>query len=288
MKKALFLYNTQSGRGRAGQTAESVKSIFHEYGYELLPREIRFGENPFDGCETVDLAVAAGGDGTVNYVVNRMKERGLDIPLGVVPSGTANDFARALGLSKNPLTAARQIAGGVVDRVDCGRVNGLYFVNVFSFGIFTTTSQHTSDDTKHRIGKLAYVIEGVREVRTLHPVPLTVKADGRAFDFNSLMVLVFNGETAGGFRLARGGSIRDGQFDCLLLERRNFLLSALAMGRYLLGGSPRSVCRLKVRELEIASPVNEPTDVDGQPGAEFPLHVECLAGALRVMVPRKA
>ncbi len=99
-------------------------------------------------------------------------------------------------------------------------MNGLYFVNIFSFGIFTTTSQRTPDERKHKIGKLAYIIEGVKEFRAMHAVPLQIEADGEAFDFNSLMVLVFNGETAGGFRLARRSSIKDGLFDCLMLEKR--------------------------------------------------------------------
>ena len=243
-------------------------------------------ETPFDGNEQIDLMVVAGGDGTVNYVVNAMKNKGLDIPLGVIPAGTANDFAGALGMSHQPLEAARQIASGAVDRVDCGCVNGLYFVNIFSFGIFTTTSQRTPDQRKHKIGKLAYLIEGVKELRAMHAVPLKVVADGQAFDFNSLMVLVFNGETAGGFRLARRSSIKDGLFDCIMLEKKNFLRSTLAMGRYLLRGNPKIVRHLQVRSLDIVSTVNEPTDVDGQKGAEFPLHIECIAGGLRIMCPR--
>lgn len=120
----------------------------------------------------------------------------------------------------------------------------------------------------------------------MHAVPLKVVADGQAFDFNSLMVLVFNGETAGGFRLARRSSIKDGLFDCIMLEKKNFLRSTLAMGRYLLRGNPKIVRHLQVRSLDIVSTVNEPTDVDGQKGAEFPLHIECIAGGLRIMCPR--
>ena len=121
----------------------------------------------------------------------------------------------------------------------------------------------------------------------MHAVPLQVVADGEAFDFNSLMVLVFNGETAGGFRLARRSSIKDGLFDCMMLEKKNFLRSTLAMGRYLLGGNPKIVRHLRARALDIVSTLNEPTDVDGQKGAEFPLHIECIAGGLRVMCPRE-
>lgn len=287
MKQAVFLYNTQSGKGKAARSVEAICTVFRAYGYEIEPRLIDFSANPFDGNETIDLMVVAGGDGTVNYVVNAMKRKGLDIPLGVIPSGTANDFARALGMSREPLEAARQIASGGVERVDVGCVNGLWFVNIFSFGIFTTTSQRTPDKRKHRIGKLAYIIEGVKEFRSMHAVPLEIEADGERFDLRSLMVLIFNGETAGGFHLARRSSIKDGLFDCILLEKKNFFRSMLAMCRYLAGGQPKIVRHLQARTIDIRSTVNEPTDVDGQKGAEFPLHIECIAGGLRIMCAKQ-
>jgi YegS/Rv2252/BmrU family lipid kinase len=288
MKSALLLYNPESGRGRIGKNLDRLVAVFRSYDYRLTPREIDFAHSPFDGGETPELIVVAGGDGTVNYVVNRMKQAGLNLPLGILPAGTANDFAKALGMSHDPLEAARQIILGEETPIDCGRVNGLYFVNIFSFGIFTTTSQRTPNERKHRIGKLAYLIEGVKEFRAMHAVPLKVVADGRSFDLNSLMVLVFNGETAGGFHLARHSSVRDGLFDVVMVEKRNLITSTLAMGHYLLGGNPRVVHRLRVQSLEIESTLNEPTDVDGQPGAEFPLHIECLPGELRIRCPKEA
>ena len=288
MKTAVFLYNPESGRGRVAREAEQIDEIFRTNGYRVIPHPIDFSVNPFEGHETIDLMVVAGGDGTVNFAVNAMKSKGLDIPLGVIPAGTANDFAGALGMSNELLEAARQIAAGSIDRVDVGRVNDLWFVNIFSFGIFTTTSQRTPNSRKHLMGKLAYIIEGVKEFRTIHAVPLEIVADGEHFDLRSLMALIFNGETAGGFRLARTSSIRDGLFDCILLEKKDFFRSTLAMGRYLLGGNPKIVRHFRARRIDIRSTVNEPTDVDGQPGAEFPLHIECMAGGLRVIVPNRA
>ena len=288
MKTAVFLYNPESGKGIIARNVGCISTIFQAYGYDVTPQRIDFTVNPFDGNETIALMVVAGGDGTVNYAVNAMKRKGLDIPIGVIPAGTANDFAGAVGMSRAPLEAARQIASGSVERVDCGRVNDLYFVNIFSFGIFTTTSQRTPDERKHKIGKLAYIIEGVKEFRTMHAVPLEIEADGERFDLRSLMVLIFNGETAGGFHLARRSSIKDGLFDCILLEKKNFFRSTLAMCRYLAGGSPKIVRHLRARRIDIRSSVNEPTDVDGQKGAEFPLHIECLAGGLRVMCAKQA
>ena len=285
MKDAVLLYNPQSGRGRIDFRIEELCTVFRAYGYDIRPQQIDFAANPFDGNETISLMVVAGGDGTLNFALNAMKRKGLDIPLGVIPAGTANDFAGALGMSRRPLEAARQIAAGREERIDCGRVNDLYFVNIFSFGIFTTTSQRTPDGIKHRIGKLAYIVEGVREVSSMHAVPLEIEADGERFDLRSLMVLIFNGETAGGFRLARRASIKDGLLDCILLEKRDLIRSTLAMGQYLLGGNPKIVRHLQARRIEIRSTVNEPTDVDGQPGAEFPLHIECVPGGMRILCP---
>ena len=286
MKQALFLYNPQSGTGRIERKVTDIVAIFQQHGYRLEPLRIDFTQNPFAGREEIDLVVVAGGDGTVNFTLNRMKEKELDIPIGVIPAGTANDFAGAIGMSKDPLKAAEQIATGEIIRVDCGKVNDIYFVNIFSFGLFTTTSQRTPDEQKHRWGKLAYIAEGIKELRRMRKIPLEIRADGEHFSLDTLIALIFNGETAGGFRLARRSSIQDGHFECLLLEKRNFLHACWTMVHYLLGGDPKAIRHLHVRELEIHSTVNELTDVDGQRGAEFPLSVHCLEGALRIQCHR--
>lgn len=286
MKQALFLYNPQSGTGRIERKVTDIVDVFQRNGYRLEPLRIDFTQNPFVGREEIDLVVVAGGDGTVNFILNRMKEKELDIPIGVIPAGTANDFAGAIGMSKDPLKAAEQIATGEIIRVDCGKVNDIYFVNIFSFGLFTTTSQRTPDEQKHRWGKLAYIAEGIKELRRMRKIPLEIRADGEHFSLDTLIALIFNGETAGGFRLARRSSIQDGHFECLLLEKRNFLHACWTMVRYLLGGDPKAIRHLHVRSLEIHSTVNELTDVDGQRGAEFPLSVRCLEGALRIQCHR--
>ena len=284
--KVLLLYNVRAGRGRALSEIERAREVFTGSGLAAVCRKVEFDSNPFDGCEDADIAVVAGGDGTLNYVVNAMKSKGLDLALGVIPAGTANDFAGAIGMSRNAVEAARQIVGGREQRLDCGIVNGLYYVNIFSFGLFTTTSQRTPDSRKRRWGKLAYIAEGIKELRSLRPLPLHVSTDEGSFDADALMVLVFNGETAGGFRLARLASVRDGVFDLLLLERRNFAVTCLHMLRYLCGGTPSSVRTLQSSRIAITSAADGIlTDVDGQRGADFPLDIRCEQGGLRVITP---
>lgn len=293
MRKAVLLYNTQAGRGKIGRNVGRILAVFRDAGYDMRPKLIEFGENPFDGAEDVELAVVAGGDGTLNYVVNAMKRKDLSLTLGVIPAGTANDFAGALGMSRNIMKAARQIAGGTVEQIDCGKVeqigrgreNDIYFVNIFSFGIFTTTSQHTPEGLKHRIGRLAYLVAGMKDLRNLHSIPLTIATDSETFEYQTLMGLVFNGETAGRVPLARKSSLRDGVFDCLFLRKRNLIVSACDMLLYVLGIKTGAVKFLRTGTLTLTTNIKEDTDVDGQRGGEFPMRLKCLAGDLNVICP---
>ena len=155
-----------------------IKAIFKEAGIDIRPHRIDFSKNPLDGYEDSELVVICGGDGTVNYVVNAIKSKDLDPEIGIIPMGTANDFARAIGMNSNPITAAQQIAQGKVRRVDCGKVNDRYFVNILSFGVLTTTSQHTSDKEKHIVGRLAYLRTGFVDLLNMHSMPLNIRCNG--------------------------------------------------------------------------------------------------------------
>ena len=294
MKQAILLYNSQAGRGKIGRNLEQVVAIFRDAGYDITPVPLRFDGNPIKGYESVDLIVVAGGDGTLNYVVNALMRHSLSIPIGILPAGTANDFAGALGMSNNLQKAARQIAYGVVEPIDCGVVESIdradkheiYFVNIFSFGIFTTTSQHTPEELKHLMGRAAYMIEALKELKKVRGIPLTITADGDAFYYPTLMGLVLNGETAGRLPLARRSSLRDGVFDCLFLRKRDtVVLSAVDMMLYVLGVRTAAVKYLQASELTLVTPVSEDTDVDGQSGGRFPMKVCCLRGALNIVCP---
>ena len=286
-KSVLILYNVKAGRGRIRHKMDDIESLFVEAGWTPVPKMLRFGENPFDNLvDDFSLVVICGGDGTINYVVNAMRKSEKDFPIGIVPVGTANDFAGAIGMKKRALNAVRQIIAGHEERLDCGIVNGLYFVNIFSFGLFTTTSQHTPEHLKKQIGKAAYLIEGSKELHHREYIPLHIVHDGGQLDVESVMTLVFNGETAGRFPLARNASVRDGMLDCVLMRKCGTLDGAWAAVKYLVNGKANDeVIHIRTSKLSIASPLSPLTDMDGQPSAEFPLEIECLKGALRVIVP---
>lgn len=280
--KAILLFNTQAGKGRIERHIEAIVEIFRQAEIDIRPKRLDFERNPFDGDEDTELAVVCGGDGSINYVVNSMFKKGLDVTLGIIPTGTANDFAAALGMRRRVLRAAEQIAQGTERRVDCGCVNGNAFVNVLSFGVLTTTSQQATDLEKHLVGKLAYIRIGTRDLLTMHSIPLVARINGEEFITEAAMFLAFNGRSAGQFRLAPEAKIDDGQLDVLILRYDNMAKTCWSMMHYLVGGMPEAVNYIRTDKIELLCAQRERTDVDGQPGPDFPLSIECLPGALKI------
>lgn len=280
--KTLLLYNTASGRGRINNRVSEITALFSKAGYDVTPQKVVFSKNPFEGYEHIDLVVICGGDGTINFVINALKEKNLDPEIGIIPVGTANDFAYALGIKSDITGAAQQIINGKVRRVDCGKVNDNYFVNVLSFGVLTTTSQQTSDKEKHIIGRLAYLRTGFVDLLNMHSIPLSIKCNGEEHKFEAVMFLAFNGNSAGQFKLAPKASVDDGKFDILILDYDNKAKTFWNMVSYLINHASRAVHHFRTDKVELNCHTDERTDIDGQPGPKMPLSIECIAGALKI------
>ena len=169
MQPVCFLYNPTAGETVITEWLDTIISIYQRRGCTIVPYRLGFraGEPEL----IADLlghgyrhVLVAGGDGTVNYVVGIMKHHGIDLPVAVLPTGTANDFAGMLGVPGDISRACRAILDGEDQRVDLGVAGGERFVNVFSCGLFTDVSQKTPTVLKNNFGKLAYYFGGLGEL----------------------------------------------------------------------------------------------------------------------------
>lgn len=238
-----------------------------------------------------DAVVAVGGDGTLNEVVNGLVHEEDWPRLGVVPVGTANDFAVGLSLPTDLREALRTVATGHPYRVDVARVNGRCFINVSTGGFGAVATESAPAETKRRLGPLAYVITGVREFVDLRPVPGTFEADGEiVYDGDFLLFAVGNArQTGGGSMLTPRAEFGDGKLDLLIvpaLPRMDFiaLLPDLRAGTHL--NSP-DVRYLQAARIRVHSTQELNVNADGEPTRARTFDYELLDRSLEVMVPGK-
>jgi YegS/Rv2252/BmrU family lipid kinase len=168
--------------------------------------------------KAVDLIVIGGGDGTVSTAVSQLLK--LNRPFAVIPLGTANDFARTLGLPSDPLEAAKIALNGREHRIDVGLVNDRPYLNVASVGVASRVTELQSKELKRRWRVVAYAIGLMKAARNLQPFFVRLDLDGRpAWSGLVYQVSVGNGRFhGGGLVVADDAAIDDGKLDLYLIS----------------------------------------------------------------------
>jgi diacylglycerol kinase (ATP) len=243
--------------------------------------------------EGYDRIVVAGGDGTLNEVVNGLAE--VDgalarIPLGIVPLGTGNDFATALGVPEAPDAAADALLGATVATIDVGRVNGRTFLNVSAGGFIADVSDAVRPQLKTVLGKLAYLVGGAQVLLDYTPIGarVTRTAGGPAEDVSLLAFAVCNSRLIGGGRLiAPHAVIDDGWLDVCLIHAMP-TLEFIALLRRVSSGEhvdDDRVTYFRAQELELTFDRVIRLNTDGQVLEADRCRYQVLPGAARVLMP---
>lgn len=237
--------------------------------------------------DRVDAVIAVGGDGTVNEVVNGLV--GSDTPLGIVPLGTANDFARQAGIPMEDADHAMDIVlHGEPTAIDVGELNGRAFINVSTGGVGAEATAETDPGRKQKLGALAYAITGVKKLGGLRARRAFFHAPGFEHRGDYLLFAVGNGRsTGGGTLITPRADVRDGLLDvCIIdaLPRAEFARLVLLVKRGEHLGHP-AVRYLQVPELLIEASRPLAVNVDGEPVNARRLHYRALPAALRVFLP---
>jgi diacylglycerol kinase (ATP) len=292
--KVLFVYNVMSGSGTIRAKTDTVNEAFNRAGKlvtffrisqsnDMMLREIFAGGG-------YDTLVVAGGDGTINSVVNDMFHSGANMPLGIIPSGTSNDFAASLGITGSFSKCLDSIINHEPRYVDIAMLNNeRYFVGTCAGGIFVNVSYKTSNDFKRALGPTAYYIKALTEVGTFKPFKLEIKAgDGRIFEEEALLFFITNGSHAGGFtQLINKADINDGLMDIVIIkECLNVELVALffkAVTNNLL--DDKNVVHIKAEKCIVSSNKRIVLSVDGEKGDALPVDFEVVPDKLKIFFP---
>lgn len=239
-----------------------------------------------------DLVVAAGGDGTINEVVNGLATDFTRARLGIIPLGTGNDLARTLAIPPEPLEALRLLKTGSERSIDVVKIESvrgiIYGVNMAIGGFTGQMNEVLTDELKANWGPLAYLLGAAQVVPDLSTYTTTVTWDeGDVEEFVILNIAVANGRTAGGgLQVAPEAALDDGLLDVVIVCYTS-LLDVAAIGARFLAGTyleSEDVLHRRVRQLHVMSQPGMWFNVDGELLTNEPLTFSVQPQALRVVV----
>ena len=292
MKKVKFIYNPNSGERKISHELDKIIDTYQQYNYSVSPfrlsTNIPIKDAFFDMDDNYDHILISGGDGTVDLILNAMKECNINIPVGILPCGTANDFAKAVNLPFNPQESIERIVNSKPKEVDIGKINDKYFINVASAGMFTDVSQKINPDFKNSIGKVSYYLKGIEEALHMRKFSIEVESKEMSYSGDMYLMLIFNGKTAGNINLAYKAEIDDGLLDIIIVKKVLIpnilpLLISILRGEHLEGYNKDEILYFKTDKLKIDCKDNLITDIDGEKGPDFPLEIECIKNGIQLL-----
>ncbi|SDX97403.1 diacylglycerol kinase (ATP) [Evansella caseinilytica] len=295
MKRARLIYNPSSGREQMKKHLPYVLDRLEQAGYEASAHATTGKDCAKRAARTAcernfDLVIAAGGDGTINEVVNGIAEQEYRPSLGIIPAGTTNDFARALHIPKDIVEACDILCDGRLQQIDIGKVGNQYFINIAGAGTLTELTYEVPSKLKTMMGQVAYYVKGIEKLPRIRPSRVTIEYDGKWFEGEIMLFLVSNTNSVGGFeKLAPNAYLNDGMFDLLILKKTNLadvvrLVSSALRGDHIFD---ERVIYVQASRIKVHAEQELHLNVDGEYGGELPGELVNLHNHIQMRVPNK-
>lgn len=293
-KRARLIYNPTSGREEVKRKLPEILRRLEQGGIETSTHATEergdAAKAAFEAAERgFDLVISAGGDGTLNEIVNGLSKHERRPAVGILPLGTTNDFARAHGIPKRWQDACDLIAKRYTRAVDVGLANDRYFINIAGGGSLTELTYEVPSKLKTMIGQLAYYMKGLEKITSLHPTRMKITADGVGeFDEEFMLFLIANSSSVGGYdRIAPDASTSDGVFDVIAM-RKCTLAEFLRIASILMRGEPvlndPHFVKFNCSRLTVEADDRVQLNVDGEFGGTLPCTFTLLPSHIRVVV----
>ncbi|ASN06989.1 diacylglycerol kinase [Virgibacillus necropolis] len=295
MKRARIIYNPTSGREAIKRELPTVLERFEIAGYETSAHATTCEGDAIEAAKIAverryDLVVAAGGDGTINEVINGLAEQEYRPKLGIIPVGTTNDFARALCIPRDIKKAVDVILEGESMFLDIGRVNDRYFMNIAGGGKLTELTYEVPSRLKTMLGQLAYYMKGIEMLPSLKPTRVKIEYDEQVLDEDIMLFLVSNTNSVGGFeKLAPDAKFDDGYFDLIILKKINLAefirIASLALrGAHL---DDKNVIYTQAKKIKVTPEDKMQLNIDGEFGGLLPGEFTNLTRHIEFLVTDK-
>ena len=295
--KAMIIVNPSSGSEQAKEYVKQLQKRLANYSVESVIKETKkSGDAEYfasqAAVEKVDTVFLMGGDGTVNEGINGIARQAYKPTVGVIPTGTINNFARSLGISMNPKEAIRQLDLTNKKSVDIGKVNDLYFISTVSVGAIPETVQEVDEESKSKFGPLAYVFEGVKALSDDETSTFQMVLDGTDFEEDFSMVLIGLSQSVTGIETVfSSAKIDDGYLNMLGLKESTAAEKMKLIPELIRDDENYSdkliLTRFKQAEMKTKQHKGFTTTVDGDKGPDFPIHLEVMHKLVSVYVPNE-
>lgn len=285
---ALLLINKYARNGHS--SVRYVKQLLQESQINLVEPDEKDERSYSDiiraYAERVDFVIIGGGDGTLNSAASGLVDTGL--PLGVLPLGTANDFARTVGIPKEIRQAIQIIANGQRRAVDLGEVNGHLFFNVSSIGFSAALARGLSATSKKRWGTLGYALAAFKLLKQSRPFRVEIDHDGMRELVRTVQVSVGNGRFyGGGMAVAHSAAPDDGRLDVYSLEVSHWweMVALIPFIRRGTHGRWRNVRAFSARQLTLSTSTPHDINADGELIGKTPAVFGIKEKAIQVFAP---
>lgn len=275
-----------------GDVASSLTTFCKHLSIQLSENEgdiLKYCQKIKDGSysDDVDIIFILGGDGTVNELINGVMQSELEIPIGIIPGGTFNDFVKTLNLNPRHKVASQQLIEAELKSYDVMKVNGQYALNFVGLGLIVQNAENVQNGNKDVFGKLSYVGSTVKTLLNPEHFDYKVTVDDKSIDGNTSMLVVANGPFIGGSRIPLTDlSPSDGYLNMFIFkEQGSSVLNDVFKQRDSMNWNNMTdgIQHVLGKTITVETEPQAKVDIDGEIALETPLQIEVIPEAVQIL-----
>ncbi|WP_017378629.1 diacylglycerol/lipid kinase family protein [Paenisporosarcina sp. TG-14] len=293
-KLGVLLYNGQAGQVTVENSLSLVVGTIAMHCHQLTIVQTHSTEEFTQACinaSNADVLFLMGGDGTLHTAVQVLGNVNEFPIIGLLPSGTCNDFARTLGIPLSLSEAAKALVNGDTKHIDIAQINNNLFMNFAGIGLITEASENINPDLKEKYGKLSYFMSALQSVKQSEPFSIHFEIDGISYNEDAVIILVMNGNSIGTYSFPLDTiDPSDGQLEVLLIQSSTIL----AIREWLSLAHPdtipsklSNVSHYTGKHIVIHTVEPKNVDTDGEIYLKTPIEIRVKPNFIRFLVPNE-
>ncbi len=290
--KALLIYNGNAGQGEIENVFEIIIPLLSkEINNLMLSQTKKEGDAELIAKNTgeyYDLLLSLGGDGTLHEIINGVAQLKSPPVIGIIPTGTLNDFARSLNIPLNLRGSVNTILKGKTESINIGQVNNRYFTNFVGLGLITDIAENINSDVKDTMGRISYYTSTIKSIGEKEDFEFTLITEKDKITNKAGMIVILNGYYAGSTLVPVSNvDLQDDLFDIFIVYEAGFSL----LMKYLTQKdnfkdrvSKEEILHIQAKKIKIETKEKMRVDTDGEIYLSTPINIKVLNKKFKFIV----